>query len=66
LPTQQEGSNAGRRPFGHEENGWPPKAAAAKAKEVYGVVRATVYAAKKRRKEAMELLEPQPEPKASP
>jgi hypothetical protein len=49
-----------------EENDWPPEAATAKAQERYGVGRATVYAAKKRRKEAMELFEPQPEPKASP
>jgi hypothetical protein len=39
-----------------EENGRSTEAAAAEAQKVYGVVRATVYAAKKRRKEAMALI----------
>jgi hypothetical protein len=39
---------------------WPPEAAVAKAQEVYGVARETVYAAKRKRKEEMALLQLDP------
>jgi len=43
-----------------EANRWPAEAAVAQAQEVYGVVRETVYAAKRKRKEQVALLELEP------
>ena len=43
-----------------EANGLPTEAAVARAQEVYDVVRETVYAAKRKRKEEAELLELEP------
>jgi hypothetical protein len=43
-----------------EANRWPPEAAVAQAQEVYSRVRATVYGAKKKRKEQAAMLELEP------
>jgi hypothetical protein len=40
-----------------DADGWPPEAAVAQAKTVYGVARETVYAAKRKRKKEAALLE---------
>ena len=43
-----------------EAKGWPPDAAVARAKEVYGVARQTVFTAKKKRREVEALFGPLP------
>src|SRR5262249_1230594 len=43
-----------------DAEGWKPEAAVAQAEKVYGVVRETVYAAKRKRKEQAAMLELEP------